>query len=130
MKVLAALFAAAAVLIGVEFALGAAHAGELNLANPCQPRPFRGDIVQRVVLSGLDHAACRLHMSREELVLSLTSGSRQREEALRAGLLRAVDEAEQRGDIPGLIADPLRRVIREAPIHKLLSGDISLGDFF
>ena len=130
MKVLAVLFAAAAVLIGVEFALGAAHAGELNLANPCQPRPFRGDVVQRVVLAGLDHAACRLHTSREELVLSLGTPSQRKEAALRAGLLRAVDEAEDRGEIPALLAEPIRKLIETAPINKLISGGISLADLF
>ena len=69
--VLVALFVAAAVLIAVEFAKGAAQAGSVQLANPCVSRPFRGDVVQRVVLDGLDGAACRLHVSREELVLSL-----------------------------------------------------------
>jgi len=129
-KVLAALFVAAAVLIGIEFALGAAHAGDVQLGNPCMSRTFAGDVVQRVVLQGLDHAACRLHTSREELVLSLTSPSHRREEALRAGLLRAVDEAVQRGDIPGVVAGPLKELARKAPIEKLISGGISLADLF
>ena len=130
MRVLAALFVAAAVLVGVEFAKGAAHTGEVQLANPCHPQLFRGDIVQRVVLAGLDHAACRLHTSREDLVLSLGTRSKRREDALRAGLLRAVDEGEQRGEIPGLLAEPIRKLIRTAPIDKLISGGISLADLF
>jgi hypothetical protein len=132
MRLLAVLFAAAAVLIGVEFALGAADAGEAHVANPCQPRLFRGDVVQRVVLAGLDHAACRLHTSREELVLSFGSGkiSKRKEAALRAGLLRAVDEAEGRGEIPALLAGPIRQLIRTAPISKLISGSISIADLF
>jgi hypothetical protein len=130
MRVLAALFVAAAVLVGVEFAKGAADAGEVQLANPCQTRIFQGDVVQRVVLAGLDHAACRLHTSREALVLSLGTTSRRKEDALRAGLLRAVDEAEQRGEIPGLLATPIRKLIRTAPINKLISGGISLADLF
>jgi hypothetical protein len=130
MRVLAALFVAAAVLVGVEFAKGAAHAGEVQLANPCQTRIFQGDVVQRVVLAGLDHAACRLHTSREALVLSLGTTSKRKEDALRAGLLRAVDEAERRGEIPGLLAGPIRKLIRTAPINKLISGGISLADLF
>jgi hypothetical protein len=129
-KVLATLFAAAVVLVGVELALGAAHAGGVRLGDPCVSRTFARDIVQRVVLQGLDHAACRLQTSREELVLSLTSRSQRREEALRAGLLRAVDDAVQRGEIPGLLADPLRELIRTAPIDKLIAGGISLADLF
>jgi hypothetical protein len=130
MKVLAVLFAAAAVLVGVEFALGAAHTGDVRLANPCQPPPFRGDVVQRVVLAGLNHAACRLHISRERLVLSLAAPSKRTEKALRSGLLRAVDEGEHRGDIPHLLAGPIRALIRRAPINKLISGSISLADLF
>lgn len=130
MRVLALLFVAAAVLVGVELALGAADTGEVKLGNPCHARTFSGDVVQRVVLAGLDHAACRLHESREALVLSLGTLSKRKEAALRAGLLRAVDEAEDRGDIPGLFASPIRELIRTAPINKLISGGISLADLF
>jgi hypothetical protein len=130
MRVLAALFVAAAVLAGVELALGAEHTGDVHLANPCRPQPFRGDVVQRVVLAGLDHAACRLGVSRERLVLSLGALSKRKEEALRAGVLRAVDEAERRGEIPHLLAGPIRELIRTAPINKLISGGISLADLF
>jgi hypothetical protein len=129
-RALALLFVAAAVLIGVEFAKGGAHTGDVHLANPCKSRTFRGDVVQRVVLAGLDHAACRLHVSREALVLSLGTTSKRKEAALRAGLLRAVDEAEGRGEIPGLLAEPIRDLIRTAPINKLISGGISLADLF
>jgi hypothetical protein len=127
---LALLFVAAAVLVGVELALGAARTGEVELANPCQPRFFRGDVVQRVVLAGVDHAACRLHLSREGLVLSLGTTTKRKEDALRAGLLRAVDEAERRGEIPPLFAPPIRELIRTTPINKLISGGISLADLF
>jgi hypothetical protein len=136
--VLAALFVAAAVLIAVEFAQGAAHAGSVHLANPCASRPFSGDVVQRVVLDGLDGAACRLHVSREELVLSLDANSpfhrqwdkKTIEVALRASLLRSVDEAERRGDIPALLAGPIRELVRTAPIDKLIAGGIKLSDLF
>ena len=138
MRVLALLFVAAAVLVGVELALGAANTGEVHLADPCKPREFGGDVVQRIVLNGLDGAACRLHVSREELVLSLDGESpfgrrwdEQRiEVAVRAGLLRAVDDAERRGEIPALIAEPVRKLIRTAPLDKLISGGITLADLF
>jgi hypothetical protein len=135
-RVLAFLFALAAVLVAREFALGAAHAGRVHLADPCQPRAFTGSAIQRVVLNGLDGAACRLHMSREQLVLSVGSNSpfhthwskQKIEVALRAGLLRAVDDAERRGDIPSFLADPIRKFIRTAPLDKLVSGGISLRE--
>jgi hypothetical protein len=137
-RVLALLFVAAAVLLGVEFALGAETTGEVHLANPCKPRDFRGDVVQRIVLNGLDGAACRLHVSREELVLSLDGDSpfdrrwnkKTIEVAVRGGLLRAVDDAERRGEIPALLARPVRDLIRTAPLDKLIAGGITLADLF
>ena len=50
------------------------------------------------------------------------------EVALRAGLLRAVDEAERRGDVPGFLAPVLRRIVRDAPIEPLIEGGIRLRD--
>jgi len=137
-RILALLFLAAAVLIGVEFALGAAHAGRADLRDPCKPREFKGDVVQRVVLNGLDGAACRLRISREALVLSIGSDApfhtrwdkHTIEAALRAGLLRAVDDAVKRGEIPAILADPIRTFIRTAPIDKLVAGGLSLSDVF
>jgi hypothetical protein len=135
-NVLVVLFAAAAVLVAVELGKGAAHAGRVHLADPCKPRLFAGSAIQRVVLNGLDGAACRLGVSREQLVLSVGSNSpfhthwskQQIETALRAGMLRSVDDAEQRGDIPSFLAGPIRRLIRTAPLDKLVSGGFSLRD--
>ena len=94
--VLVVLFAAAAVLVAVEFGKGAAHAGSVHLADPCKPRLFTGSAIQRVVLNGLDGAACRLGISREQLVLSVGSNSpfhthwsRQKIETVRIGLFTA-----------------------------------------
>ena len=83
-------------------------------------------------------AACRLHTSREELVLSIGGGSEAPrhwdehtiEVALRAGLLRAVNEAEQRGDVPGFLAPALRSLVRRLPLEQLIRGGISLRDLF
>jgi len=133
---LVVLFVAAAVLVGIEFGDGAAHAGRAHLADPCQPRAFTGSAIQRVVLNGLDGAACKLHISREQLVLSVGSSStfhthwskQKIETALRAGLLRSVDDAGRRGDIPSFLLGPIRRVIQTAPLDKLISGGFSLRD--
>ena len=104
-----------------------------------QPRAGRtGGIdttIQRIVLDGLDGAACRLHTTREELVLSLggsgLGGTRRWDEhtievALRAGLLRSVDAAVQRGDVPGFLAPALRGLVENAPLDKLVRGGIGL----
>jgi hypothetical protein len=62
-------------LIAVELALGALSVGEPRLADPCTSRPaFSGGgldgAVQKFALTGLNGAACELHTTREELVLS------------------------------------------------------------
>jgi len=135
---LAALLAAALVLVAVELGKGAADPVSPALANPCRPRPAHGGgldaTIQRIVLDGLDGAACRLHTTREELVLSLGPGTgfrrrwdrRTIEVALRAGLLRSVDEAERRGDVPGFVAGVLRRLVQSAPLDRLIEGGIGL----
>jgi hypothetical protein len=139
-----ALFVGAFALIGVEFGKGAARDVSPRIANPCLPRaPFSGGgldaTVQRIVLDGLDGAACRLRTSREALVLSLGPGTGVRvddadrseiEAAARAGLLRSVNEAARRGDIPDFLASPLRHLIEVAPLSELIQGGISLGDLF
>ena len=136
--VLVALLLSGAALIGVELGKGALDEPAPKIANPCQPREGRtGGIdatIQRIVLDGLDGAACRLHTTREELVLSLGGGvgvTRRWDEhtievALRAGLLRSVDEAVQRGDVPSFLAPALRQLVESAPLDQLVRGGIGL----
>jgi hypothetical protein len=125
----------------LELGLGALRYGSGKLTDPCHPEAFPGKgldaVVQRVVLDGLSGAACRLGTTREELVLSFGSGGaltsrrwdRQTVEvAVRAGMLSAVDRAEERGEIPGLLATLLRSAINAAPLDQLLRGAISVRD--
>ena len=139
--VLVALLLAGVALIGVELGLGALDEPSPKIANPCEPREGRtggfDTTVQRIVLDGVDGAACRLHTTREELVLSLGGNSavlprrwdqHQVEVALRAGLLRSVDEAVQRGDVPGFLAPALRSLVRRLPLDRLVQGGFSLSD--
>ena len=133
-----ALLLSGAALVGVELGKGALDEPAPKIANPCQPREGRtGGIdatIQRIVLDGLDGAACRLHTSREELVLSLGGGvgvTRRWDEhtievALRAGLLRSVDEAVERGDVPSFLAPALRQLVESAPLDQLVRGGIGL----
>ena len=130
----------AAVAVVVAEVGKSATEGPVKIAGPCKPRaPFAGQgidaTIQRVVLDGLDGAACRLHTTREELVLSLRGGTGSRrwdqhtiDTALRAGLLRAVDEADRRGDIPGFLVPVVRRVVETVPLDKLIEGGLSLKD--
>jgi len=140
LAVVATLLVAGAVLVVSELvALRSSH--PVAIANPCAPRaPFPGSgldaTVQRVVLDGLDGAACRLGVSRERLVLGLAGDSSQRlpagraktNVAVRAGLLRALDEAASRGDVPVFLTPLLRRVVQTVPIDKLVRGAVSLRD--
>ena len=137
---LVALLLAGAALVTVELGLGALNEPSPKIADPCHPRAGRtGGIdttIQRIVLDGLDGAACRLHTTREELVLSIGGGSEAPrhwdehtiEVALRAGLLRSVDAAVQRGDVPGFLAPALRGLVERLPLDKLIRGGISLND--
>jgi hypothetical protein len=140
--ILAALLVAALALVAVELGKGAAREPGPKLADPCRPREAHASgldaTIQRIVLDGLDGAACRLHTTREEFVLSLggAAGRPRRwsdhtiEIALRAGLLRAVDEAARRGDLPGFTTPFLRRLVETAPLDRLVEGGIRLSDLF
>jgi len=132
---LAVLLAAAAGVIGVELANGAADAGALAVRDPCAARTaFPGEgldaVVQRIVLDGLDGAACGLGTTREELVLSLSPSAGRPiawddetiERALRAGLVEAVDDAEERGSVNGVVAFLLRELVQRAPVQWLIDG--------
>jgi hypothetical protein len=138
---LVGLLLAATSLIVVEIADGAVDAGGLAVRDPCEPRPpFPGQgldaTLQRIVLDGLDGAACELDASREELVLSLAPrpgaepirwDDETIESAVRAGLLGAIDDAEQRGSLNAIIATILREVVERAPVQWLIDGGQGLA---
>jgi len=131
---LAALLVGAVVLIVVE----ARRPPDLpRIANPCLERrlPAGGGEVQRLILVGLDRAACRLGTSRETLVLSAGGGAvpggprwnRQTvDRAVRAGLIGAIDEAARRGDIPSFARPLLEEIVRRVPIDLLVRGALAL----
>ena len=131
---LAAVGAAAPVLIIVELALGAFSFGQTKLADPCTSKPaFSGGgidgAVQRFALSGLNGAACSLHTSREELVLSFSPSAKTKvrwdkatiDQALRAGLDRAAHDTAG-GGISGRILAFLLREILANPLEWFLDG--------
>ncbi len=142
MRALAALFAAAAVLILVELGTGALSIGKSVSEDPCTATVDYRDggidgAVQRVVLSGLYGAACELGATREELVLSFAPSAKQKpirwdpqtiERAVRTGLVRAVDDAEARGTLPGPVASVLRTIADHAPVAFLVRGGSELSD--
>ena len=142
--VLVGLAVGAVTLLAIEVANGAGEAGAVAVQDPCEPRPaFPGQgldaTLQRVVLDGLDGAACELGTTREELVLSLSPDSgvdpipwddETIERALRAGLLEAIDDAEQRGSLNGILALAIRELVARAPVQWLIDGGQGIADLF
>jgi hypothetical protein len=79
----------------------------------------------------LSDAACELGTTREELVLSFSprTGRRYRswsdselERALRTGLVRAVDDAEDRRELNPVEARALRELAEHAPVDLILEA--------
>lgn len=98
-----------AAVLGVQVAAGGGHYAPLRPANPCTPRPVPPiparlePLAERIVLLGLDSAACRLGISRERLVLALADTrtlNPKTPAALRAGLRDAVDRLDREGRLP------------------------------
>lgn len=130
--------AASLLLIGVYLAAGGSSYEPAKTQDPCKHRPWRNpeglqEIIQQFTLSALDGAACELGVSRETLAQALaTPESRERftrrygigdaelARAIRAGLVRAVDDAEAAGALSPLVAGPLRSTLREIPLERAI----------
>ena len=118
--------AAALALTLVYLAAGGASYTPAKVQNPCEHRPWRNpeglqQIAEQFSLSALDGAACKLGVSRETLARALaTEDSRQKfldrydisdaelARAIRAGLVRAIDDAEEAGALSPFLAVPMR----------------------
>jgi hypothetical protein len=129
---------AALALVFVYLAAGGASYEPAKVQDPCKPRPWRNpegleQIAEQFSLSALDGAACKLGVSRETLARALaTPASRERfvqrygiddaelAKAIRAGLLRAVDDAERAGALSPLLGAPLRATLRNIPIDQAI----------
>jgi hypothetical protein len=123
--VLTALAVAALALVALELAFGAASFGQPRLADPCtsSPGPSGGGLdgaVQRFARSTLDGAACELHTTREELVLSFVPSAGTKrirwsdetiDRALRAGLDRAAHNLAGNGLVGGALSFALTRLV-------------------
>jgi len=130
---LAVILGAALTLIVVELSIGAIGFGKPKLAEPCRDQPaFKGGgldgEVQRFALSGLHGAACRLHTTREELVLSFVPAAGTKsvrwdrptiEAALRAGFHQAIKDTENRG-LAGYIVGHILDLVIGAPLDYFL----------
>ena len=130
--------AAALLLVGAYLAAGGASSTPEKTQDPCKQRPWREpeglqEIAEQFSLSALDGAACRLGVSRETLARALaTPEARERFSerygiddaklagAIRAGLVRAVDDAEAAGALSPLLAAPLRAALERIPLAQAI----------
>jgi len=126
------------VVLVTYLALGGASFEPTPVADPCETRDWRDpggldEVLEQIALSALDGAACDLGVSREALVLALRDdaslaafardegvSSEEAEDAVRRGLARAVDDAEEAGVLPGFAAGLVRGLAERVPPHLLL----------
>ena len=138
MRAIAISTASSLALVGVYLALGGASYAPAAVADPCAPRELReqegfAKVAEQIVLSGIDGAACELGVSREAVVLAFASDNSlerfAREqgiepdelgELVRAGLLRATDDAERADLLEPRLAGLLRGLVRQVSLDRLL----------
>lgn len=120
------------VVLGVQLANGGGTFEPLRPADACAARTVTSrsvgieGLTERLVLLGLDGAACRLNVSRETLTLELARpGTRTNVEiaALRAGLLSAVRRMEGDGSLPPA-SDLVDEALATADLNGLLEAAI------
>lgn len=129
---------AALVLVGAYLAAGGSSYTPAKTQDPCKQREWRDpgslqEIAEQFSLSALDGAACELGVSREELARALPTeegrekfqdefeiGSEEFAKAIRAGLLRAIDDAEEAGALSPLVGGPLRATVEQVPLDQAI----------
>jgi hypothetical protein len=141
---------ASVLLVGAYLAAGGSSYEPEQVQDPCQPRAWSNpgtlaQIANQFTNSALDGAACQLGVSREALARALaTPEARERfterygiddaklARAIRAGLVRAVDDAEEAGALSPILAVPLRETLQRIPLEQAIEiindADSFLGD--
>jgi hypothetical protein len=135
---IAASLAASVALVAAYLAMGGASYEPTPVQDPCAPRAWRspGSLEQdaeQFTLSALDGAACELQVSRETLAVALATEESRREfgeeygisdpeleAAVRAGVIRGIDDAEDAGAIPALVAGSLKQVASRLPVDEAI----------
>jgi hypothetical protein len=130
--------AVSAVLVLAYLAAGGSDYAPAKTQDPCKPREWRNpegleEIAQQFSLSALDGAACKLGVSRETLARALaTEDARQQflkhyniddaelARAIRAGLLRAISDAEEAEALSPLLAVPARTLVKSIPLDQAI----------
>ncbi len=129
---------ASVALVVAYLAAGGSSYTPAKTQDPCKPRPWRNPqgfqaIAEQFSLSALDGAACKLGVSREALAQALaTPQSRERftrrygvgdaklAEAIRSGLIRAIDDAENAGALSPFLADPMREAVQGLSLERAI----------
>jgi hypothetical protein len=124
-------------VLGYQISAGGLDYAPAAVANPCRPQPWRDthgltDVENRVALSALAGAACKLHVSREDLVLAFANDAglkrfrqahhitdERLNDAAKAGLMRAIDDAERAGRLNGFEALALRLAAENVPADQI-----------
>ncbi len=119
-------------VLGVQIANGGGTFEPLRSADPCVERTVtsRADgmdgLTERLVLLGIDGAACRLHISREALTLELAQPGPRTDaqvDALREGLLDAVARMKDDGSLPPA-SDLVDEALDNADLNRFLEAAI------
>ena len=130
---------AATGLVALYLVLGGGSYEPTPVADPCEPREWRDpqgieESAQQFGLSALDGAACELGVTRETLAVALaTPESRaefaashgindaELEAAVRAGVKRGIDDAEEAGALPSFVASGLRAIAARLPVDEAVA---------
>jgi hypothetical protein len=121
-------------VVGVQLGNGGGRFEPLRTADPCAERVVVSEadgidgLTERLVLLGLDGAACRLGTSREALTLDLAQGGEPTDaevEALRDGLQDAVERLADDDTLPAAseLAD---EALDQAELNALLEAALRL----
>jgi hypothetical protein len=139
---------ASLLLVVVYLAAGGGTYEPTRAADPCDPRAWTDpddleESAQQFLLSALDGAACELGVSREELAVALATEESRREFAaeqgiddlqlefgIRAGLRRAIDDAERAGVLSPLVAGGARALADRIPVEEAIALISGAEDLF
>ena len=128
-------------------ALGGGSFEPTPVADPCQARDKPAaeglsETLEGIALTAVDGVACKLGVSREDLVLALRSEEAlsalsdregidrgELEQAISDGLVKAVDDADVAGGLPSFIAPFVRRAAESVPPWLILETLERLGSF-
>lgn len=138
--------AAVAAVVVPYVALGGGSYEPTPVADPCLRREWRdpGDlqaVLEQVVLSALDGAACELRVSREDLVLAVSDeeslddfadehgiSREDAEQAVEDGLERAIDDADEADAAPDFLLSLAREAVDAVPPWLVLEALDELSD--